>query len=337
MNCLKAIQNKVLCVLLRVMAPACLVLYWLPSPVMAETTVQKAMATSQTRPAKSDDELKFWLENMLRYHRFSLKEASEVTGLTEAKVELEAKRLGIDLTPVKADTSRLVLKPYPGGRHPRIGFLDGAVDPQRETKISVFTPWDIESYVVVDVPEAIFSNLGLTYLAHTHIPTIFDKSGQKLEAKEWQRDEDGNLSLTRVLPNGISYTAKAEVAGDEIRMELSLKNGTKEKLSGLKVQQCAMLKGASGFDSQVNDNKIFKSPYAIVRNGAGDRWIVHAWSRPVRVWGNAPCPCLHSDPQFPDLEPGQEAKLVGRLWFYQGREIDKFIESKKASGWDRQP
>ena len=23
--------------------------------------------------------------------------------------------------------------PYPGGRHPRIGFLEGAVDPQRET------------------------------------------------------------------------------------------------------------------------------------------------------------------------------------------------------------
>ena len=63
--------------------------------------------------------------------------------------------------------------PYPGGRHPRIGFLEGAIDPQRETKLSVFTPWHDSSYVVADVPEAIWSNLGLTYLAHTHIPTIW--------------------------------------------------------------------------------------------------------------------------------------------------------------------
>jgi hypothetical protein len=52
----------------------------------------------------------------------------------------------------------LFVLPYPGGRHPRIGFLDGAVNPQRETKISVSTPWDEQSYVVVDLPEAIWSN-----------------------------------------------------------------------------------------------------------------------------------------------------------------------------------
>lgn len=298
-----------------------------------ETTPEKK--SSQTRPSSSDDELKFWLENMLRYHRFTLHEASDVTGLGKEKIESELKRLGVDLTPLKPETRKLILKPYPGGRHPRTGFLDGAVDPQRETKISVFTPWDTGSYVVVDLPEAIFSNLGLTYLAHTHIPTIFDKSGTKLEVMEWKRDADGNLSLTRNLPNGISYSAKAVATKDEIQMELSLKNGTRQKLTGLKVQQCAMLKGAKGFDTQTNDNKKFKSPYAVVGNAAGDQWIVHAWSRPVRVWGNAPCPCLHSDPQFPDLEPGQEAKLVGRLWFYQGTDIDKFINEIKASGWDR--
>ena len=32
--------------------------------------------------------------------------------------------------------------PYPGGRHPRLGFLDGAIRPQRETKVSVFAPWE---------------------------------------------------------------------------------------------------------------------------------------------------------------------------------------------------
>lgn len=32
-----------------------------------------------------------------------------------------------------AEEGKLRLLPYPGGRHPRIGFLDGAIDPQRDT------------------------------------------------------------------------------------------------------------------------------------------------------------------------------------------------------------
>ena len=59
--------------------------------------------------------------------------------------------------------------PYPGGRHPRIGFKDGAIRPQRETKFSVFVPWPDGGYVVVDVPEAIWmdteSGRELLYLA----------------------------------------------------------------------------------------------------------------------------------------------------------------------------
>ena len=118
-------------------------------------------------------------------------------------------------------------------------------------------------------------------------------------------------------------------------MELELINGTDQPLSGLKVQQCAMLKMTKGFESQINSNKKFDSPYAIVQNAEGTRWIIHAWTRPVRVWGNAPCPCLHSDPQFPDLQPGQKAKLQGRLWFYEGTDIDHFISELKKTGWDR--
>ncbi len=38
----------------------------------------------------------------------------------------------------------LLVRPYPGGRHPRIGFLEGAVEPQRETKVSVCSPWDTD-------------------------------------------------------------------------------------------------------------------------------------------------------------------------------------------------
>ena len=41
---------------------------------------------------------------------------------------------------------------YVHGDINRRDFLEGAVAPQRETKISVFTPWDDAGYVVADVP-----------------------------------------------------------------------------------------------------------------------------------------------------------------------------------------
>jgi hypothetical protein len=297
----------------------------------------RSSRSDQTRPIHDDVALKKWLVNMLVYHRYSAEEAGDVLGYDADKVKSEAMRLNVGAVGVKPRRASdpLTILPYPGGRHPRIGFLEGAVDPQRETKFSVFTPWDPGSYVVVDVPEAIFSDLGLTYLAHTHIPTIFDKEGVKLERLEWTESADGSLSLTRKLPNGIVYKAWVRAYPGEVRMELELTNGTNRPLSDLRVQQCAMLKGARGFEAQTNDNKRFDSPYAIVHDPSRTRWIVHAWSHPQRVWGNPPCPCLHSDPQFPDLKPGETGRLIGRLWFYEGRDIDGLLNDLKTSGWDR--
>jgi len=297
----------------------------------------QAQVSSQFRPIRSDSELREWLVNMIVCHNFTMAEAGEVLGYSPEKVRSEIARLAVDKESPKPRqlTDPLTILPYPGGRHPRIGFLEGAVDPQRETKFSVFTPWDPTSYVVMDLPEAIFSNLGLTYLAHTHIPTIFDKDGIKLDRMEWSKNADGSLSLVRKLPNGITYRAWARPFPGEVRMELELTNGTKEPLSGLRVQQCLMLKGAKGFEAQTNDNKRFDSPYAVVHDPSRTRWIIQAWSRPQRVWGNPPCPCLHSDPQFPDLKPGQSARLVGRIWFHEGRDIEGFLNRMKISAWDR--
>src|SRR4029450_3863677 len=94
--------------------------------------------------------------------------------------------------------SVLKVLPYPGGRHPRIGFLDGAIRPQRETKFSAFLPWDLSQYVVVDVPEAIWIKRGkdreLLYLAHTDVLTIWTRQGISLEPLEWNR-ESGSLRV----------------------------------------------------------------------------------------------------------------------------------------------
>src|SRR5262245_10541326 len=193
-----------------------------------------AEPTNSRKPA-SDVELRYWLDNMVRHHRFSIDEVIEATGLTRDEIAAALKRFDIAAQPRPKHKpgEALCVLPYPGGRHPRIGFLDGAVRPQRETKISVFTPWDPDSYVVVDVPEAIWSNLGLTYLAHTHVPTVWTKQNIDLPPFEWDRRDDGTLAIERKLPNGIAFAVKITPHADAIAMTMSLTNGTKEKLSDL--------------------------------------------------------------------------------------------------------
>lgn len=296
--------------------------------IAAEETANTDGAV-EARPAASEAELQYWLENMVRYHGFSVEETAAATGLSPEAVGEKLKAFGIKPESQKGRESLLVL-PWPGGRHPRIGFLEGAILPQRETKVSVFTPWEDHDFVVVDVPEAIWSNLGLTYLAHTHIPTVFNKQGVTLKKLEWNRHDDGTLDIERVLPNGIRFGAVVRPKKDHVRMELWLKNGTPELLTDLRVQNCVMLKSASGFNEQTNDNKQSEGPYAIARSVDGNRWIITAWEPLHRTWYNARCPCLHSDPKFPDCKPGETVHLKGWLSFYEGNNIDS--ELRRITG-----
>ncbi len=81
---------------------------------------------------------------MVWYHRYSPEEIQDVTGLQPDALEQALKRFNI--TPNNAPLAEVdppvFVLPYPGGRHPRTGFLDGAIEPQRETKLSIFAPWD---------------------------------------------------------------------------------------------------------------------------------------------------------------------------------------------------
>ncbi len=302
--------------------------------VPAWLRVQVGQLLADFRRPPDEAELKSWLENMIVSHRFTPEEVNAATGLTLHEVGEAARRFGLAgrTPPAKRAGEALRILPYPGGRHPRTGFLEGAVMPQRETKVSVFTPWDDGGYVVVDVPEAIFSNLGLTYLAHTHIPTIWDQKGIPLPRLEWKRGDDGSLVSERTLPNGITFGAKVTPSPSEVRMELWLRNGTGEKLTGLRVQNCVMLARARGFDAHTNDNKTFRAPYAIARSADGRRAIITAWSPIQRCWGNEQCPCLHADPQFPDCGPEETVKLRGRLSFYEGDDLETELKRLEATG-----
>ncbi|MEN9733768.1 MAG: hypothetical protein RLZ45_1763, partial [Verrucomicrobiota bacterium] len=204
--------------------------------VLATLLLVPTVCGDSLRPARGTNDLRDWLENMVIYHGYSDDEVRQVLGRSPGE-------LGIGAGPhmgLPAVEGRVGLVPYPGGRHPRLGFLDGAIDPQRDTKLSAFTPWDPRSYVVIDVPEAIWSNLGLTYLAHTHIPTVWDREGVQLPKVEWVRRADGSWASERRLPNGITFGARALSRSNHVELRWWLRNGTQQPLTGLKAQMCVM-------------------------------------------------------------------------------------------------
>ena len=277
------------------------------------------------RKPANDGELRYWLENMVVHHRYTAEEVTKATGMTAKEIEAAEKRFGIrpENRPKRSPDDPLKVLPYPGGRHPRIGFLDGAIRPQRETKVSIFAPWDDDDYVVADVPEAIWSNLGLTYLAHTHVDTVWSKKKVVLEKLEWDRKTDGSLVMERELPNGIRFGTKVMPGKELVRMEMWLRNGSSKKLTGLRVQNCVMLKNAKKFNRQTDENKLLKDGWCACRSEDGKRWIVTGWQPIHRAWANTRVPCLHADPQFPDCEPGKTVRLRGYVSFFEGKDVDK--------------
>lgn len=296
---------------------------------------------TNARPAKNDAELKYWLDNALAHHRYSNAEAGAALGLTADEVAAATRRLGIETNrPARKEGDPLLVLPYPGGRHPRIGFRDGMIRPQREALASVFAPWAEGGYAVANVPEAVWfvpnDKPELLYLGHTHIPTTWDKQKLTLDPLEWTRKPDGSLTLERILPNKVTLAAYTAPAKDGVRMEFRVTNGSAEKLTGLRVQMCVMLASLAGFDARTNDNKVFSAPFAACKDATGKRWVITGWERCGRAWGNPPCPCLHADPVVEDCPPGATRSVRGWLSFYEGADIEAELKRLKEVAF-RQP
>jgi hypothetical protein len=116
-------------------------------------------------------------------------------------------------------------------------------------------------------------------------------------------------------------------------MELWLRNGTDRPLTGLRVQNCVLLKGARGFARQTNENKVLSKPFAAARSEDGRRWVIAAWEGCDRVWANAPCPCFHSDPKLAECGPGETVRVKGWVSFYEGEDVEgEFQRLRRVSG-----
>jgi peptidoglycan/xylan/chitin deacetylase (PgdA/CDA1 family) len=296
-----------------------------------QRAIKAGSSRENYRVPTSRRDARYWVW-VMQQHSYSLAEMRMATGMDVARLRGLTRRghkipIGLDLLP------------YPGGRHPRIGFRDGAIRPQRETKASVFLPWDPKSYVVVDVPEAIWHNVPggreLLYLAHTHIPTTWDRQQTTLPPLEWERLRGGGLQVERVLPNQVVFGARMIPGPDAIRMELWIRNGSEHTLAGLRVQNCVMLRNARGFNQQNTEHHHVHGPFIAAANASQDRWIIVAWDHNDRAWGNSYCPCMHSDPKFPDCPPGETRILRGWLSVYQGQDLEAELKRILAKGWLR--
>ena len=281
--------------------------------------------------AAGEDDLRFWLENMAWHHRYTIEEMVMATGLAQEQIEGALRKF--DISPGRRPTRKpgdpLLVLPYPGGRHPRIGFLEGAINPMRGTKFSVFLPWPGEGYVVVDLPEAVWANGELIFLAHTHIPTVWDKKGQSLKNIDWTREPNGRLEGERTLPDGVAFGARVLPRRESVEMELWVRNGTDTVLTRLRAQVCIMLKGAPGFNAQTDDNKVTLDKAIAVRSKDGERWIATAWDH-GKPWANPKVPCIHSDPHLPDCGAGKTVRARGRVFFHEGRNIENAIREISA-------
>lgn len=298
--------------------------------------LRKTSRDNFRRPGDAAD-TEYWLTNMIQYHRFSKSEIRAATGMSAAQIDAAVSRFDIrsETRPQTApdpSSDKILMMPYPGGRHPRTGFLEGAIRPQRETKVSVFLPWDKSQYLVLDIPEAIRRNneqqFGLLYLAHRHVDTMWDKQRLQLRPQEWQRLPGGTLLSKRTLPNNVTFGTRVapSATGAAIEMEMWLTNHSQEVLTDLVTQNCLMLKGAPEFAGSKPQDRVIREPYIAIRSAVASRWCIMGWEPCHRAWANPPCPCVHSDPQFADCLPGETQTVKGWLSFFEGTDIDAELD-----------
>ena len=212
--------------------------------------------------------------------------------------------------------------------------------------------WPSQDYIWLDFPEAIFSDQGLLYLSHVNpaITPLFPD----LPKIPW-RAILGGLSFDRRLPNGVSFGGSViKKSGSVVELELHLHNGSPAPLTHITLQTCAYLRGIKEFADFTRDNKFVHLPSGWVRlsealaarksepasyrvgwrtkgrpiadrpvlvtvSNQPQRLVAMTWHKDaLSLIANPNHPCMHADPQFKDLAPGERASIRGHILFFEG-------------------
>lgn len=225
--------------------------------------------------------------------------------------------------------------------------------------------WPSQDYLWLDFPEAIFSSQGLLFLSHVNPP--FPTVHQGLPAVPWTVHENG-LSFERILPDRIAFGGRLMKADEtSVDLELHIHNSSGEALNDIRLQTCVYLRGIKEFATFTRENKYIHTrdqgwitmeaaralpeggdapygfgwrggnriadlPVAVAASGDANRLCAITWgTRTLSLVGNPGHPCVHADPRFPDLAPGERASITGKLIFFEGR-LEDFDASVYLKG-----
>ena len=160
-----------------------------------------------------------------------------------------------------------------------------------------------------------------------------DEVARRARADEWNRRADGSFDVERELPNRVRFGTKVVPQPAAVRMQ-SVAHERHERdahrLARAELRDAQRRRRLHGADERQQGVPRLMPP--VNRKTAG-AWIITAWDPCQRAWGNEKCPCLHSDPQFPDCAPGKTQRLRGWLSFFEGENIEEELARIEATGW----
>lgn len=219
-------------------------------------------------------------------------------------------------------------------------------------------PWPSQDCIWLDFPEAIFTRSGLLYLSHVN-PAVPNVLFQHLPKVPWRTLPNG-ISFERSLPNGVTFGGSVTTDGESVSLELRIHNGSDQPLEEIRLQTCAFLRAIKEFADFTSDNKyvhvagsgwmrfhdalasgietgryrlgwrsgpmVADLPVMATTSNKAERMVAITWyNSTYSLIENPLHPCMHADPAFPDIAPGESTTIRGEILFFEGT-ADQFTE-----------
>ena len=226
-------------------------------------------------------------------------------------------------------------------------------------------PWSsplFPDYIWLDFPEAIFCDSGLIFLSHVNpgIPSMYPD----LPKIDWQVFS-GGIRFERMLPNGVKFGGALRLKNElTVIFDLFIRNDGKVPLKNITLQTCAYLKDTAEFAERTHENKfvhhrekgwmdfneaiqekatgrfrlgwssgpqVADLPVIVTLSSDRKRLVAMTWyDDTFSLIQNPNHPCMHADPFFPNLAPGQEHRIEGALIFFDG-DLEQFTVRLKRN------
>ena len=202
-------------------------------------------------------------------------------------------------------------------------------------------PWPSQYYLWLDIPETVFCDAGNFFLSH--INDDYPPAFPGLPKVQWTTTPNG-VSVRRELPNGVAFAVLIEKRDEKsVSLRLELFNGSDVAMRNIRTQTCSYLRGLKEFSDCTRANKsVCRSdgtwvsldevggrcdyrngdialPVVVAQSSQTNRLVAMGWCEFAGpMWSNPEHPCMHTDPCFPDLDPGDHKAIDGILVFFEG-------------------